>query len=275
MAKLIFLLDGNVIQEYPLDKERMTIGRRAANDIHIDNLAISGEHAAIIIEGEGAYIEDLNSTNGTLVNQKRITKQTLNHGDEIGLGKYSLKYLTEGLQHAPKDGFVDTVTVETATSAPESESDDVVALPIADEGATSVEAASIEETSAEETGNDDDDTASETEAAEEATAETEVAPQEDEPSSPEEAAVSTPRLQILNGNNAGNALLLDKSMVKIGEPGTQVAVVTKRQEGYFLTHVAGESYPLINGKTIGAQAYALNNYDVIEVLDSKMEFRLD
>ena len=72
MAKLIFLLDGNVLKEYVVDKERITIGRRASNDIQIDNLAISGEHAIIVTTGEDSYLEDLNSTNGTLINDKKI-----------------------------------------------------------------------------------------------------------------------------------------------------------------------------------------------------------
>ena len=265
MAKLIFLLDGNVIQEYPLDKERMAIGRRASNDIHIDNLAISGQHAVIVMTGEETYIEDLNSTNGTLVNQKPIKKQLLQHGDDIGLGKYSLKYINDG-QVSPSvaGGFEDTVTVQpkesesnpepqvkadveegTPEQQPEQSTPDVEPEQVIDEAdAIPVEAAEVDE------------------AVESGQTET------------EEPALR-PRLQILSGDNAGNALLLDKSMVKIGQPGEQIAVVTKRQEGYFVTHVAGESYPIINGTAIGAQAYALKDYDVIEVLETKMEFRLE
>ena len=79
-----------------------------------------------------------------------------------------------------------------------------------------------------------------------------------------EASVSTqePRLKILNGDKSGETLFLDKTMVKLGEAGKQVAVVTKRQDGYFLTHVAGDQYPIVNGKAIGAQAHALNNHVV-------------
>ena len=72
MAKLILSLDNALLSEYQLDKERMTIGRRPTNDIHIDNLAVSGEHAAIVQMGNDFYIEDLESTNGTLVNEKPV-----------------------------------------------------------------------------------------------------------------------------------------------------------------------------------------------------------
>ena len=72
MAKLHFLLDGNPMGEFELDKERITIGRRPSNQIHIDNLAVSGEHAVIVTIGNDSFLEDLNSTNGTMVNGKAI-----------------------------------------------------------------------------------------------------------------------------------------------------------------------------------------------------------
>lgn len=68
MAKLILSMDGLVLKEIALTKERMTIGRRPSNDIQIDNLAISGEHAAVVTILNDSFLEDLNSTNGTLVN---------------------------------------------------------------------------------------------------------------------------------------------------------------------------------------------------------------
>ena len=74
MAKLHFSLDGNPLGEFALDKERITIGRRPTNDIHIDNLAVSGDHAAIVTIGNDSFLEDLNSTNGTFVNNKPIKK---------------------------------------------------------------------------------------------------------------------------------------------------------------------------------------------------------
>lgn len=95
MAKLIFTLDGVVLDEYPLNKQRISIGRRPASDIHIDSLAVSGEHAAILTVGKDAFLEDLNSTNGTLVNRKRIKKQMLQHGDLIEFSNYKLTYVKE------------------------------------------------------------------------------------------------------------------------------------------------------------------------------------
>src|SRR3954462_7676809 len=98
MAKLIYSLDGAFLGEYPIEKERMTIGRRATNDIHIDNLGVSGEHASILTIGNDSFLEDLDSTNGTLVNGKPIKKHVLQHADVIEFGKFQLKYVNE--QHA-------------------------------------------------------------------------------------------------------------------------------------------------------------------------------
>ena len=95
MTKLILSMDGLVLKEIALNKERMTIGRRASNDIQIDNLAISGEHAAIVTILNDSFLEDLNSTNGTLVNGQPIKKHFLKNGDVVELGKYKLKYITE------------------------------------------------------------------------------------------------------------------------------------------------------------------------------------
>ena len=91
MARLILSMDGLVLKEIPLTMERLTIGRRPSNDIQIDNLAISGEHAAITTILDDSFLEDLNSTNGTLVNGQPVQRHALKNGDVIELGKYKLK----------------------------------------------------------------------------------------------------------------------------------------------------------------------------------------
>src|SRR5580658_485349 len=94
MAKLILSMDGLVLKEIPLVKERTTIGRRATNDIQIDNLAMSGEHAVIVQILNDCFLEDLGSTNGTMVNGAPIKKHFLQHNDVIELGKYRLNTST-------------------------------------------------------------------------------------------------------------------------------------------------------------------------------------
>jgi len=95
MPKMIVSLDGAVIKEVTFSKERTTLGRRPYNDIVIDNLAVSGEHAVLQMLGNDVFIEDLNSTNGTYINGKAIKKQMLAHNDTVEIGKYKIKYLIE------------------------------------------------------------------------------------------------------------------------------------------------------------------------------------
>ncbi|MGH8737781.1 MAG: FHA domain-containing protein, partial [Burkholderiales bacterium] len=95
MAKLILSMDGLVLKEIPLVKERTTIGRKPHNDIQIDNLAVSGEHAVIVTILNDSFLEDLGSTNGTLVNGNAVKKHFLQNSDIVELGKYKLKYLAE------------------------------------------------------------------------------------------------------------------------------------------------------------------------------------
>jgi len=96
MPKMIVSIDGVVIKEVQLTKERTTLGRRPYNDLVIDNLAVSGEHAAFLLEGDTTLVEDLNSTNGTYVNGKAIRRQALAHGDLVEIGKYKIRYVGEG-----------------------------------------------------------------------------------------------------------------------------------------------------------------------------------
>jgi pSer/pThr/pTyr-binding forkhead associated (FHA) protein len=95
MGKLVVSLDNVVIKEVPITKDRTTLGRRPYNDIVIDNLAVSGEHAVMLAVGNDVFIEDLNSTNGTYINGKAVKKQLMQHNDTVEIGKYRIKYLID------------------------------------------------------------------------------------------------------------------------------------------------------------------------------------
>jgi pSer/pThr/pTyr-binding forkhead associated (FHA) protein len=95
MGKLVVSLDGVVIKDVQITKDKTTLGRRPYNDIVIDNLAVSGEHAVLQMVGADVFIEDLNSTNGTYINGKAIKKQLLAHNDTVEIGKYKIKYLVD------------------------------------------------------------------------------------------------------------------------------------------------------------------------------------
>ena len=87
-----------------------------------------------------------------------------------------------------------------------------------------------------------------------------------------EAVAKPAFVQVLSGANAGKELELTKSLTSLGKPGVQVAVIAKRPHGYFITHVQGASFPVVNGQTLDAQPHPLNDHDIIELAGIKMEF---
>ena len=234
MAKLILSMDGLVLKEITLTKERTTIGRKPHNDIQIDNLAVSGEHAVIVTILNDSFLEDLGSTNGTLVNGQPIKKHFLQPNDVIELGKYKLKYINEAPKAAAAADFEKTMVLRPGT----------MPRPAPAPVQTSAAAASM------------------------ATAATAAPAQAPAPAAPARQGA----IQLLSGANVGKELLLTKALTTLGKPGVQVAVITRRPQGYFITHVEGANFPVVNGKTLDAQAHPLNDHDVIEIAGTKMEF---
>ncbi|HEY3326779.1 MAG TPA: FHA domain-containing protein [Novimethylophilus sp.] len=241
MAKLILTLDGAFLGEHDLDKDLLTIGRRPNNDVHIDNLAVSGSHAVVRTIGNDSFLEDLDSTNGTIVNGKPIKKHILQHGDVIELGKYQLKYVNEATVNAAAGGspadFEKTMIIRPS------------AMKAAAPAPSPSIAAKLQSTT----------TVQETLKAA-------------APSPHEDAPVG--HVQVLSGPSAGRELVLNKALTTLGKPGVQVAVITRRPHGYFVTHVEGTRHPVVNGQSVGAQAHELNDHDVIELAGVKMEFFL-
>lgn len=112
MPKMIVSIDGVVIREVQLTKDRTSVGRRPYNDLVIDNLAVSGEHAVLQLAGNDVHLEDLNSTNGTYLNGKAVKKQLLQNGDTVEIGKYRIKYVNDAV-----DSGYEKTTVFKAGSA--------------------------------------------------------------------------------------------------------------------------------------------------------------
>lgn len=246
MAKLIITLDGHLLSEFELNKERITIGRKPHNDIPIDNLAISGEHTAITQVNNEFYVEDLGSTNGTLVNDLPITKHTLHHGDEIEIGKYRIKYVNiqelgskiEAHEKVVPD-FEKTMIIRP---------NQIPSMPANKKPDSSLTAHTIPLVMPEAARS---------------------------PEAPVSAAVeSRAIIQILNGTNAGKELELTKTLTSLGKPGVQAAVITRRPNGYFITHVQGDHYPIVNSQALDAHPRQLADHDIIELAGVKMEFYL-
>jgi len=255
MAKLILSMDGLVLKEINLTKERTTIGRKPHNDIQIDNLAVSGEHAVIVTILQDSFLEDLGSTNGTVVNGQAVKKHFLQNNDIVELGKYKLKYVNETPAGVAKAAdFEKTMVLRPGSIKP-------MPAPAAPAHAAPAAAAAPAPAAAKPFG----DTVQG-----QGPATTMPPVSAKQAGAPQKSAA----LQLLSGANAGKELDLTKPLTTLGKPGVQVAVITRRPQGFFITHVEGASFPVVNGKPLDAQAHALNEHDVIELAGVKMEFFL-
>jgi len=242
MAKLILTLDGSYFNEYALTHLKTTIGRKSTNDIHLDNLAISGEHAVILKQGDDYIVEDLNSTNGTRVNNTVTKKQQLKNDDVIELGRFHLTFLDHEADANP--AFEKTMLVHPSAFSAKPASSSLNPVPVAQVAPLrpSVQASVASNVLT------------------------------DDASQVEPALVG--KIQVLNGTSSGRELVLNKALTTLGKTGVQVAVITKRPNGYFITHVEGKVLPVVNGVSTGVQAHALADRDVIELAGVKMEFYL-
>ncbi len=119
MARLMLSLDGQILAEYNMNKERYTIGRLPDNDIRIDNPAVSGHHSLIINILNDSFLEDLNSTNGTYVNGKLIKKHAMQHGDVITVGHHQLRFVDSQDGEAEQDEFEKTMVITPSTQGEE------------------------------------------------------------------------------------------------------------------------------------------------------------
>jgi pSer/pThr/pTyr-binding forkhead associated (FHA) protein len=289
MAKLIISVDGQVLDEVELVKERTTIGRKPHNDVRIENLAVSGEHAAIVTILNDSFLEDLGSTNGTTVNGHPIKKHFLQNSDVVEIGKYKLKYINEKASQSAPGDFEKTMVLrpsqvaasqpsapsapgtvrigDPATARPNGFSDPTATTPgplpsfapglIGQAGPSPV---------ATQISPDQPLSALPPAVAPALQAGPTLAPAP-RPASPPPAAI-----QILTGPSAGKELDLVKNLTTLGKPGVQVAVITRRPHGFFVTHVEGAQYPSVNGRSLDAQPRQLHDHDIIELAGVKMEF---
>ncbi len=203
-----------------MSKERITIGRRPHNDIVIDDLAISAEHAAIVTIQNDSLLEDLNSTNGTQINGQPVKKHFLQDKDVIELAHYRLTYVVG-------TGYPKTSAEKSLGAIPAHHAQNDQYLEMLQESGKSG------------------------------------------------ASPQAPVIRILNGVSAGKEILLTKALTTIGRPGVQVAVITQRPQGYCITHVEGDAYPVVNGQAIGGGARSLLDGDVIDLSGTRMTFSLE
>jgi len=189
--KLLLSTASQHLRQIVIDKSRLTIGRRPYNDIMLDDLTVSGEHAVLLTRAGASVIEDLRSRNGTLVNGEAIIQRALLDGDRIEIGIYRLQYVIEPL-----------------------------------------------------------------------------IPEGDRP--PEWACV-----EALSGDAPGKLIVIDRAIVSLSNASGQVAVIARRRNGFFITHLEGATFPLVNGEPTGLIARLLKPGDLIELAGTIFRFSFE
>jgi hypothetical protein len=121
MSRLVLRFENAMLKEVPLGTQPVTIGRAPDNDIHIDNLAVSNYHARVYVEAGSLVVEDLNSLNGSFLNDIRVERAMLKDGDTILVGKHEIQVdqmhdvavPAEGLRKAPAPRVNETMILDT------------------------------------------------------------------------------------------------------------------------------------------------------------------
>lgn len=257
MAKLVLLVPNGTTIDVPLRRERVTLGRRADNDVSLPNLAVSGEHAVVVTILTDSFLEDLGSTNGTLVNGKPVAKHLLRDGDLIDIGRHKLLYFVDDeaippagvLKKAIRDAVGDLgdkvelakPVVRTRRASP---------AVVRRDGPKPAEAAKADES---------------TMRIPAATRSPLAVP------AAEGSRADGPALKFLSGPRVGQAVPLTGDRTTIGRAGVQLAAVERSGDGFRLTPVEGAP-PSINGRPAGADGQGLATGDVIEILGTRLEF---
>lgn len=233
MPTLVISIDGAVIKEVQLTKERTTLGRRPYNDIVIDNLAVSGEHAVLSIVDGTVIIEDLRSTNGTYVNGQPILRQTLNHGDLLDIGKYKIRFVQQQVSASSRSALAAIAAAVEATRP----------APLAED---------LPSQFSTQTPSGFDHTL---------------------PPSMAGLATRQAAIRMLNGNAAGREVPLVKVVTTLGKPGVAVASITQKHHGFVLAQLEGDALSLkLNGQEIGRRAMPLQHGDTVELAGTQMQF---
>ncbi len=233
MPTLVISIDGAVIKEVQLIKERTTLGRRPYNDIVIDNLAVSGEHAVLSIVDGAVIIEDLRSTNGTYVNGQPILRQTLNHGDLLDIGKYKIRFVQQQVSASSRSALAAIAAAVEATRP----------APLAED---------LPSQFSTQTPSGFDHTL---------------------PPSMAGLATRQAAIRMLNGNAAGREVPLVKVVTTLGKPGVAVASITQKHHGFVLAQLEGDALSLkLNGQEIGRRPMPLQHGDTVELAGTQMQF---
>ena len=281
MGKLVLKLPDGRTRDIPLDRERLTIGRRADNDVCLPFPAVSGEHAAVVTILDDSFLEDLNSTNGTLVNGKSVAKHFLRDHDEIDIGRQMLVYVSGDGDSMPSGAApagetkAPTKRVAVEDSAhPKSRQDTGEAAGAGPSRAATPSPgprAEVPEPAPE------PDSSSRSGRRVDTTPLVREPPMATTPAGDAEEARSagsavTPTFEVVEGSGAGRVVPIDREVFVIGRVGLQVAAAMRTPDGLRLVHVEGDAPPRINGAALPGEGSLLALGDEIEIAGSRLRF---
>ena len=272
MSKIVLYLADGTTLDIRLARERMTIGRRADNDVCLPYPAVSGEHAAIVTILSDSFLEDLGSTNGTLVNGKPVAKHFLRDRDQIDIGRQKLVYVADEsvqLEAGPQllgrlEARVYGERVEAAKPPP--------SVVVPDAGA----AEEPRETKPPKAGRSRSDI--ERFVAKELATPHATTGAPPPPPAPEavvekvtEPVATISAIRVLTGPNAGREMPLDKDEMAVGRVGVQVAAVRRTDGTFRLVPIEGTAAPSVNGTPVPADGQPLKPGDYFEVAGVRLE----
>lgn len=201
MSRLTLSFKNKILKVMPVAPGEMVIGSDPQCDIHIDSLAVHARHATITTQDGNSVLRDLDTPEGTFVNNDKITQRPLEDGDVIQVGKHTLSFAHNAeYDPADADSFFDSVKSHHPKDG---------------------------------------------------------------------------WLQIMSGSNVGKSISLSRKLTNLGKPGVQMAVIARRNDGYFLSHLEGDRPPLVGDVAIGDSAWHLEDGDVIQIGNVKMQFYLE
>jgi hypothetical protein len=262
MSKLVLHLEDGTTLDIPLDHERITIGRRADNDVCLPNLAVSGEHAAVVTILDDSFLEDLGSTNGTLVNGNAIVKHFLRDRDEIDVGRHKFVYCADDNEVASSQYVVRGMRAAAGDLGEQ--------VPVANSTARSRRSGdSGRSQKSGELGKDPAPAKPRVVKSMTAAVRSTLV---DAPAAVLIPPAPKPSVKVLAGAQAGREIPLTKEETSIGRAGVQVALISQAGDAFHLKSIEGDRAPLVNGQPAMGTGVDLSPGDVIEIAGSKLEF---
>jgi pSer/pThr/pTyr-binding forkhead associated (FHA) protein len=268
MAKLVIQQSDGVTREVLLNRDRITIGRRPDHDICLPFPAVSADHAEIVTVVADSFLHDLGSTNGTLVNEERVSKHFLKDHDTIDIGRQRLVYLTNEAEHLERERVAPPETAYSVANDPKR--DEMVASePVA--SVQRVESSESLLAPVDELLTDLMDMDSDATVAVEMPAPVSIVPalpargvSERAPPSPDRTAPGA-YIEVLSGPNAGQITDMTKKEFVLGKRGATIAVIKRDALGYRLTPLDGQRVATLNGQRVESAGARLEFGDTIGV----------